>query len=168
MECHSIWNAVSLVTISFRLWILGRNSTEVVLCSPVYISPRVAYWCKVSCWIKCTFSDLPTEKLLPPLCGYRCGSGALGDSADLPFFLSYSPELTFIHLCFWIGSWWCIFTPIILSSLIGWHFIVKKELVSSFQVIDSEFIQKGIIYYCHHLYSFQLSTSSQQGLPSLP
>lgn len=146
MDCHLIWNAFRLVRISFILWIFGWNSTKVILLSSVYISPRVAYWCKVSCW-KVWFFRPTLEKFFPSL-------WALGGFANRRFFLS---RYTWIHiqsLRFWTDSCAfrrCIFTPIVLSSSVCWHFIVKKS--SSLRVIDSWFIQKDIVYYCHHFFS---------------
>lgn len=145
MDCHLIWNAFRLVRISFILWIFGRNSTKVILLSSVCISPR--YWCKVSCWGKCGFSDLPLKSFFPSL-------WTLGGSAKRLFFLSRYTRIHIQSLRFWTdscASGWCIFTPIVLSSSICRHFIVKKS--SSLRVIDSWFIQKDIVYYCHHFFS---------------
>lgn len=116
-------------------------------CSSVCVSPRVAYWGKVSCWGKCGFSDLPLKSFFPSL-------WALGGSANRPFFLSRYTRIHIQLLRFWTdscASGRCIFTPIVLSSSICQHFIVKKS--SSLQVIDTWFIQKDIVYYCHHFFS---------------
>lgn len=125
-DCHLIWSAVRLVRISFILWIFGRNSTKVILLSSAYIWPRVAYWCKVSCWGKCGVSDLPLKSFFP---SYGSWEALQIDHSFSAIIVGFTFSLSDYEqlLCFLVMH----FHPH-RSVLIDWStFHCKEELVSS-------------------------------------